>query len=420
MIVVAVVLERVWSVCSCEIPSNVLLASGNHLSWDSLRASTAAWEIRGSMSLPYGKAASLQGEIGLKRKCWDVVIFEDEGFKKPAPLEFTQHVQAAIRQKSSLTLPKFQGAGCVRLKVPTPVAVHALAQSIRRWTIHTSLNEYYWHVVIPGKAARLSKDASDDPDLNVSTNVVCMSDIVPQVQRAVFDRDGYVVFGSLMDTSLCKQAMADILTYIRTSLKNEFGLTIKKENFTPMLSIDPKQWASSRFKKGQYSKAFCPKLGGGDFLRADEILKNCHVAQIQIMLKPFVSALASVKQHRLIRVEEGVSLKAKGFAAGGDHLDLSRKLVQVVVCLSERGTVRFWPGSHKLSLRPQKGASHKFATLKDNPQWLGVLKQNKLKRRDVELRQGDVFFMIAGRLLHGIPPGTSALSLKTYARYDPL
>ena len=79
-----------------------------------------------------------------------------------------------------------------------------------------------------------------------------------------------------------------------------------------MLSIDPKQWASSRFKKGQYSKAFCPKLGGGDFLRADEILKNCHVAQIQIMLKPFVSALACVKQHRLIRVEEGVSLKAIG------------------------------------------------------------------------------------------------------------
>ena len=368
------------------------------------------------MSLPYGQARALQGSYGLKRRTWELVTFADHSLRRIASPAFAHAAQAAIHGNSTSTKANRVADGVLLITCAVSSTVPTLAQSIRRWTAGTSLQQCVWHVLLPCKYSLLTR--SDIETMPVC-NIVTLHDIVPHQKRKAWDRDGFVIFEGLADAATCKLAMGDICEYVRNAVKTEFGLDIQGDGFHKLLDLTPQQWAASIYKKGQFAKAFDAKLGGGDFLRVHEIVKNPHVSEIQMMLKPFVSSLVKVKQERLRRVEEGASLKADGFAAGEDHLDLKRKLVQIIVALSETATVRLWPGSHKLDLKTRRGSSKTFARLDDNPAWKQKLAAKGLTRRDIKIKRGDVCFMVAGKLLHGIAPGVRSLSVKTYARYDP-
>lgn len=369
-----------------------------------------------TMSLPYGQAEALQGRPGLKRSTWELVTFADNTLRCVALPSFAQDAQAAIRAISTSTKANKVADGVLLLTCAVPSTERSLAQNIRRWTAATTLQQCTWHLLLPSKYSLLT--GGDFETVPVG-NIVTLQDIVPSEKRKAWDRDGFVIFEGLADEATCKLAMRDICSYVRKAVKTEFGLDIQGDDFHRMLELTPQQWAASIYKKGQFAKAFDAKLGGGDFLRVDEIVKNPHVSEIQMMMKPFVSSLVKVKQERLRRVEEGASLKADGFEAGEDHLDLKRKLVQIIVALSETATVRLWPGSHKLDLKTRRGSSKTFARLNDNPVWKQKLTAKGLTRRDIKIKRGDVCFMVAGKLLHGIAPGMRSLSVKTYARYDP-
>jgi hypothetical protein len=368
------------------------------------------------MSLPYGQAEALQGRPGLKRPTWELVTFADNTLRRIALPSFAQDAQAAIGANSASTKANKVADGVLLLTCAVPSTERSLAQNIRRWTAGTTLQQCTWHLLLPSKYSLLT---SSDFETTPVGNIVTLHDIVPSEKRKAWDRDGFVIFEGLADEATCKLAMRDICNYVRKAVKTEFGLDIQGDGFHEMLDLTPQQWAASSYKKGQFAKAFDAKLGGGDFLRVDEIVKNPHVSEIQMMMKPFVSSLVKVKQERLRRVEEGASLKADGFEAGEDHLDLKRKLVQIIVALSDTATVRLWPGSHKLDLKPRRGSSMTFARLDDNPAWKQKLTGKGLTRRDIKIKRGDVCFMVAGKLLHGIAPGMRSLSVKTYARYDP-
>lgn len=368
------------------------------------------------MSLPYGQAEALRGRSGLKRSTWELVTFADNTLRRVALPSFAQDAQAAIRAISTSTKANKVADGVLLLTCAGPSTERSLAQNIRRWTAGTTLQQCTWHLLLPSKYSLLTGSAFETVPVG---NIVTLQDMVPSEKRKAWDRDGFVIFEGLADEATCKLAMRDICSYVRKAVKTEFGLDIQGDDFHRMLELTPQQWAASIYKKGQFAKAFDAKLGGGDFLRVDEIVKNPHVSEIQMMMKPFVSSLVKVKQERLRRVEEGASLKADGFEAGEDHLDLKRKLVQIIVALSETATVRLWPGSHKLDLKTRRGSSKTFARLNDNPAWKQKLTEKGLTRRDIKIKRGDVCFMVAGKLLHGIAPGMRSLSVKTYARYDP-
>ena len=235
--------------------------------------------------------------------------------------------KAAIRAISTSTKTNKVADGVLLLTCAVPSTERSLAQNIRRWTAGTTLQQCTWHLLLPSKYSLLTGNAFETVPVG---NIVTLQDMVPSEKRKAWDRDGFVIFEGLADEATCKLAMRDICSYVRKAVKTEFGLDIQGDDFHRMLELTPQQWAASIYKKGQFAKAFDAKLGGGDFLRVDEIVKNPHVSEIQMMMKPFVSSLVKVKQERLRRVEEGASLKADGFEAGEDHLDLKRKLVQII------------------------------------------------------------------------------------------
>ena len=365
------------------------------------------------MAIPYGLCLAVHGAPEKKRKKWELVIFEDSTMRTCASADILQQVQSKISLAARQTHCSFVREGVLSLTSTREVCARALEQNIRRWCDGSILGTLTWHVFLPGKVKLVTGEKIPTPTIEVS-----LPQILPSTQRKGFDREGYVIFRNLIDAGLCKSAMDDVLAYVRNGVREEFGVIIRGSDFTPLLNISPQEWAMSSYKGHQYSKAFCPSLGGGDFLRTKAIVQNRLLVEIQAMLKPFVSAIALEKQEHLERVDEGASIKASNFPEGEDHLDLSRTILQVIVCLSATGEIRIWPGSHKLNLAPKRGTSHKFGTLKSNPHWVKALKKHNLKRVDLKVNRGDVFFMHAGRLVHGIPPGGSSVTVKTFARFD--
>ena len=101
------------------------------------------------MSLPYGFVGSQIGDDGIKKKSWELVIFQDSSLELLAQVEVLQEVQTAIMQSTTRTMFVFGREGVLKLTANEVVGGRTLAQNMRRWIVRTCLASHTWHVLQP-------------------------------------------------------------------------------------------------------------------------------------------------------------------------------------------------------------------------------------------------------------------------------